>query len=178
LEISLQNYLDENKDYFSNIEEVKNGVYVKFLPDLANKNTPALSRLINEMHSKFKADWKGSLFNGVFVPSLVPFDERLTCILTERSCRFQGEKAVSVDSHSETLDQEMSEVENHLLKLRNYFKPTISPEEIQKSIAFLLEKGLSPIEIAAKTGSSKATIYRLAGKKASVPLTTVAVSAT
>ncbi len=139
MESRLKKYLDDKKAFFDKITATNNGTVIKIAPGLLLTNPSAFCRLLTEMQREFRADWMGTAAYSIFVPS-------------------QEEKAS---------DPTLSEIEKHILKLRSYFKPVISQQELKESITFLLDKGMSHSEIAAKTGSSKATIYRLAGKKAS-----------
>ncbi len=137
---ALADYLEKNKWLFCKITESETGVMAEVCFDIFCTNPQSVCKILGEMMQLFNACWLGTREHTIFVP-----------LSLEKSCA-----------------QNLSPVDKEILKLKNHFNAKLSPQELQKSIEFLIKNGLSPDEIAKKAGASIATIYRL--RKKSFPL--------
>ncbi|MGD0644696.1 MAG: hypothetical protein ABSA75_07310 [Candidatus Bathyarchaeia archaeon] len=145
METGLKTFLNDNKDLIDAVVETENGWIVRLPLGFLNSHDEVafakFRRFVFDI-ARWKADWLGPRVNGFFIPSLTKNIGK--CVET------------SLDSQSE------KDLEAAFLKLRAAFAPK---SEIQNAILFLLRRGLTPAQIAAKVGASQASIYRLSSLK-------------
>lgn len=140
----LEKVLCDNKDLIANKKLTSYGLLIELHGDILNNCTKDFLMLEIALRP-FHAKWQGTLKHSFLIPSNETKQE--TAII---------EKTLS----------ENSSVERTIQKLKQHFTPLpMSDAEIKEALSFLLEKKVPMREIAASTGASMATLYRIAPKK-------------
>lgn len=170
-----QTLLQELKPFIESIQETDQAIFIKPKSTLLEvpktiQTEVGLLTLKNEME-KFRApdpiaiirlSEKLKPFQVIYSPEdnvFVVSKETAQAVSTLDKKLKVDVETVSCETCEELINLKLSQLETH-------FQKKLSAKEVKETIIFLVEHGLTPSQIAQKTGASRATIYRFLPKEA------------